>query len=69
MVPLDRAAEAYDLSASDATFGKVILDCAEARGEADARTRVDQRSSIVTVRVVPLPVDVTVNGRCCVERR
>ena len=27
IVPLERAAEAYDLLASDATFGKVILDC------------------------------------------
>ncbi len=27
VVPLDRAADAYDLLASDATFGKVILDC------------------------------------------
>jgi len=27
VIPLDRAAEAYDLVASDATFGKVILDC------------------------------------------
>jgi NADPH:quinone reductase-like Zn-dependent oxidoreductase len=27
VLPLDRAAEAYDLVASDATFGKVILDC------------------------------------------
>jgi NADPH:quinone reductase-like Zn-dependent oxidoreductase len=27
VVPLDKAAEAYDLVASDATFGKVILDC------------------------------------------
>ena len=27
VVPLDRAAEAYELVASDATFGKVILDC------------------------------------------
>jgi putative PIG3 family NAD(P)H quinone oxidoreductase len=27
VVPLARAAEAYDLLASDATFGKVILDC------------------------------------------
>ena len=25
--PLDRAAEAYELVASDTTFGKVILDC------------------------------------------
>ena len=27
VIPLDRAADAYDLVASDATFGKVILDC------------------------------------------
>jgi NADPH:quinone reductase-like Zn-dependent oxidoreductase len=27
VVPLDQAAEAYDLVASDTTFGKVILDC------------------------------------------
>ena len=27
VVPLDEAARAYDLLASDATFGKVILDC------------------------------------------
>ncbi len=27
VVPLERAGEAYDLLASDATFGKVILDC------------------------------------------
>jgi NADPH:quinone reductase len=27
IIPLNRAAEAYDLVASDATFGKVILDC------------------------------------------
>ena len=27
VLPLDRAAEAYDLVASDTTFGKVILDC------------------------------------------
>lgn len=27
VVPLDQAADAYDLVASDATFGKVILDC------------------------------------------
>jgi len=27
VLPLDRAADAYDLVASDATFGKVILDC------------------------------------------
>jgi NADPH:quinone reductase-like Zn-dependent oxidoreductase len=27
VLPLDRAAEAYELVASDATFGKVILDC------------------------------------------
>jgi putative PIG3 family NAD(P)H quinone oxidoreductase len=27
VLPLERAAEAYDLVASDATFGKVILDC------------------------------------------
>ena len=26
-LPLERAADAYDLLASDATFGKVILDC------------------------------------------
>jgi len=28
VIPLDRAAEAYDLVASDTTFGKVIIDCA-----------------------------------------
>ncbi len=27
VLPLERATEAYDLLASDATFGKVILDC------------------------------------------
>jgi NADPH:quinone reductase len=27
VMPLDRVADAYDLVASDATFGKVILDC------------------------------------------
>ena len=27
VLPLDRIAEAYDLVASDTTFGKVILDC------------------------------------------
>jgi putative PIG3 family NAD(P)H quinone oxidoreductase len=27
VIPLDRAADAYELVASDATFGKVILDC------------------------------------------
>ena len=27
VIPLDRAADAYSLVASDATFGKVILDC------------------------------------------
>ncbi len=27
VLPIDRAAEAYDLVASDTTFGKVILDC------------------------------------------
>ena len=27
VIPLDRAAEAYELVASDTTFGKVILDC------------------------------------------
>jgi NADPH:quinone reductase-like Zn-dependent oxidoreductase len=27
VLPLDRAAEAYELVASDSTFGKVILDC------------------------------------------
>jgi NADPH:quinone reductase-like Zn-dependent oxidoreductase len=27
VVPLERASEAYDLLASDATFGKVVLDC------------------------------------------
>ena len=27
VLPLDRAAEAYELVASDTTFGKVILDC------------------------------------------
>jgi NADPH:quinone reductase-like Zn-dependent oxidoreductase len=27
VLPLDRAADAYDLVASDTTFGKVILDC------------------------------------------
>jgi NADPH:quinone reductase len=27
VLPLDRVADAYDLVASDATFGKVILDC------------------------------------------
>ena len=27
VLPLDRVADAYDLLASDATFGKVILDC------------------------------------------
>jgi NADPH:quinone reductase len=27
VIPLDRVAEAYDLLASDATFGKVVLDC------------------------------------------
>ena len=31
VLPLDRAAEAYELVASDATFGKVILDCREPR--------------------------------------
>jgi hypothetical protein len=25
--PLDRAADAYELLASDSTFGKVVLDC------------------------------------------
>jgi NADPH:quinone reductase-like Zn-dependent oxidoreductase len=29
VMPLDRAADAYALVASDATFGKVILDCSE----------------------------------------
>ena len=28
VIPLDRAADAYELVASDTTFGKVILDCA-----------------------------------------
>jgi NADPH:quinone reductase-like Zn-dependent oxidoreductase len=27
VLPLDQAADAYDLVASDTTFGKVILDC------------------------------------------
>ena len=27
VIPLDRAADAYELVASDTTFGKVILDC------------------------------------------
>jgi NADPH:quinone reductase-like Zn-dependent oxidoreductase len=27
VLPLDRVAEAYELVASDTTFGKVILDC------------------------------------------
>jgi hypothetical protein len=27
VLPLERAADAYELLASDATFGKVILDC------------------------------------------
>ena len=27
VLPLDRAADAYELVASDTTFGKVILDC------------------------------------------
>ena len=27
VLPLDQAAAAYELLASDATFGKVILDC------------------------------------------
>ena len=31
VLPLDRVADAYDLVASDATFGKVILDCRRSR--------------------------------------
>jgi NADPH2:quinone reductase len=27
VLPLDRAVDAYELLSSDATFGKVILDC------------------------------------------
>jgi NADPH:quinone reductase-like Zn-dependent oxidoreductase len=27
VIPLDRTADAYELVASDTTFGKVILDC------------------------------------------
>ncbi|MFM8237050.1 MAG: NAD(P)H-quinone oxidoreductase [Actinomycetota bacterium] len=27
LIPLDRAAEGYDLMAADATFGKVVIDC------------------------------------------
>jgi NADPH:quinone reductase-like Zn-dependent oxidoreductase len=27
VLPLDQAAHAYELLSSDATFGKVILDC------------------------------------------
>ena len=36
VIPLDRAADAYDLVASDTTFGKVILDC---RSGADPEAR------------------------------